>query len=64
MKNWKRKKAPFEEKYIYYDDKNTYAIFFKSSKIIYYNLNFTGKTKLYFFVNENADSAVFEKAKM
>lgn len=32
MKNWKRKKAPFEEKYICYDDKNTYAIFLNQAK--------------------------------
>ena len=33
-----------ERKYIFYDGSTIYAIYYKSTKTIYYNLNFKGTT--------------------
>lgn len=34
-------------KYIHYPDTDIFAIYYAKQKIIYYNLNFNGKTKIY-----------------
>lgn len=37
------------KKYIYYNDKYIYALYYRESNIIYYNLNFIGKTQIIIF---------------
>ncbi len=38
-----------ERKYIFYDGSTIYAIYYKSTKTIYYNLNFKGTTHIIAF---------------
>ena len=37
-------------KYIYYNEPNVYAVYYRTTKIIYYNLNFIGKIQLILFI--------------
>ena len=37
-------------KYIEYKDRRVYAIYYPVSKTMYYNLNFAGRTKIYFLI--------------
>ena len=34
-------------KYIHYPDADIFAIYYLKQKILYYNLNFNGRTKIY-----------------
>lgn len=36
-------------KYIYYCDKRVFALYYKTTKTIYYNINFAADTKLILF---------------
>lgn len=38
------------KKYIHYPRKSVFALYYVKEKVIYYNLNFQGKTKLYLFI--------------
>ena len=39
-----------KEKYIKYENKNIYALYFAREKIIYYNLYFSGQAKVYMLI--------------
>lgn len=39
-----------QKKYIKYDNGNVYAIFYRETKVIYYNLNFQGTTEIIILV--------------
>ncbi len=56
MGDFKRKRKSMTEKYIHYGRKEIFAICYASERILYYNIDFDWPTKIYLFINDNADA--------